>query len=291
MTQDAPPVAGSTGARPARGSDALAGLALAVTLLSVVPLRGVRRTDRAAAGWAMTFAPLVGLGIGLTCDASMFLCRVLLDPVTGSLIPAVVGLGTLALLTRGLHLDGLADVADGLGAGPDRERSLAAMRDSSVGAFGVAAVVFVLLGQVTTLAQAVMLHHGTVSLLLAVVTGRTAAMLACVEGLRGARSSGLGATVAGTVPRARAAIALVSVLAVAVVAGRIDYDGGRLLESVRAVAAVLVGLGAALLLRRRAARRFGGITGDVLGAMIEVAALAVLVVMSTRVPHVLVKYY
>jgi len=280
----------SDATRTPPGSDAVAGLWLAVTLLTVVRLRGTVRTDRAVAGWAMTWAPLVGIGLGLACDALMFLTRVTLDPSEASLIPAIVGLGALAVLTRGLHLDGLADAADGLGAGPDRDRALAAMHDSSVGAFGVVTVVFVLLTQVTTLAQAISLHHGTVSLLLAAVTGRTAAMLACVQGLPAARSSGLGASVAGTVPRVRAALAVLAVLGVAVVAGKLDYDGGRLLESLRAVVAVLVGLAAAWLVRERAVRRFGGITGDVLGAMVEVAALAVLVVMSTRVPHVLVNY-
>ena len=274
--------------RAHQDSDTLAGFRLAVTLLTVVRLRGTVRTDRAVAGWAMTWAPLVGIGLGLTCDALMFLTRITLDPREGSLIPAIVGLGTLAVLTRGLHLDGLADVADGLGAGPDRARALAAMRDSSVGAFGVVTVVFVLLTQITTLSQTISLHHGTVSLLLAVVTGRAAAMLGCVDGLPAARTTGLGASVVGTVPRVRAALTVLGVLVVAVVAGKLDYDGGRLLESARAVVAVLVGLAAALLVRERAVRRFGGITGDVLGAMVEVAALAVLVVMATRVPHVLV---
>lgn len=269
----------------------MAGLHLAVTLLSIVRLRGEVRTDRSSAGWAMTFAPLVGLGLGLACGLLMFLCRVLLDPVEGSLIPAVVGLGALAVLTRGLHLGGLANTADWLGTGQDRGRALAATGGGSVGAIGLVTVVFVLLAQVSTLAQAVLLHHGTVSLLLAVVTGRAAAMLACTDGLPGERTSGPGATTAGTVPRIRAAAVVLAVVVGAVIAGKVDYDGGRLLESIRAVAAVLVGLGAAMLLRQLAVRRFGGVTGDVLGAMVEVAALAVLVVMSTRVPHALVEYY
>lgn len=273
-----------------RFADVLGGLRLAVTLLSVVRVKGTVRTDRGVAGWAMALAPLIGLGLGLASALAMYASRNLLDPLYNSFVPALVGLSALALLTRGLHLDGLADYADGLGAGPDRVRALAAMRDSGVGAFGVATLFFVLLTEVVTLAQAVALHHGTVSLVLSAVTGRAAATLACTAGVPAAREGGLGATVAGSVPRRRAALVVLAVLALAVVAGRLDFDGGAFTESARAVVAVLVGLVVGALVLRRGVRRFGGITGDVLGAVVELTSLAVLIAMSTRAPSALLPW-
>jgi adenosylcobinamide-GDP ribazoletransferase len=240
----------------------LSGLRLAISLLSVVPVR--RRDDGpeplSAAGRAMLWAPLVGLLLGAIAAGVMAL-----GTLSGqrSLLAATLGVATLAALTRGLHLDGLADTADGLGTRLPPDEALAVMRRGDTGPFGVVSVVLVLLVQVSAAAQA-----GPLALMLATVVGRVAMTWSCRRGVPAARPDGLGALVAGSVsPFHAAALALITLLA-AVSVG----PAGAL--------AVLAGLASAEILLRRCVRRFGGVTGDVLGAVGEVATAVSLVILA-----------
>ena len=209
--------------------------------------------------------------------------RHLLGNDSALLIP-ILSLGTVVVLTGAMHLDGLADLGDALGSRRRGAAALEVMRDSRIGAFGAIALVLVLLGQIGSLSLAIVRHHGTVSLLTALLAGRLAMVLACRRGMTPARTDGLGVGVIGTVSRLRAAVTTVCVFAAVGIAGKLDYDGGRFKESAHAMFALLCGLVAAELLRRLAARRIGGVTGDVLGAGAEVAVLVTLAVMSMRAP-------
>jgi adenosylcobinamide-GDP ribazoletransferase len=217
----------------------------------------------------MLWAPAVGLLIGIVAGS------VAAVAASGGLSPpscAVLALAASALLTRGLHLDGLADTADGLGSGRDRERALAVMRASDIGPFGVATLVIVLLLQAAVLAE--LLSSGQAAaagLALAGAAGRLAACWASVRPVPAARVDGLGALVASSVP-VPAAAALT--LALLVLAGAVTG-----LRGVLAVTAALVVAG---LLARRCTHRFGGVTGDVLGALVEVAQTVTLVVLAAR---------
>ncbi len=244
------------------------GLRLALTTFTVLPLRA-GRVDRAAARVAMVLAPFVGALLGAVLGGvALGLQAVHVPgPVLGG---AVVALG--ALLTRGLHLDGLADTVDGLGSYAGRDRALDIMRRPEVGPFGVVALVLVLLtqaGAVGVLATrpAVPLLAGLAT---ALATGRLAATAACVRGVPAARPDGLGALVAGTVHGVGVAVAMLCVVALSLAAG-----------PVRGPVAVVAGLGVALALLWHARRRLGGITGDVLGALVEVAQTMALVVLAS----------
>ncbi|WP_322762917.1 adenosylcobinamide-GDP ribazoletransferase [Frankia sp. Cr2] len=254
------------------------------SLLSILPVRGLVALDRRTIGRAMAIAPLVGLTLGVITALTVTILRIFItqpgQPVE-TLLPAAVGIATLAGLTRGLHLDGLADVADGFGAGQDR--ALAAMRDSRLGAFGVLALVFAVLVQVGALSLTISEHRGTVSIVVAAMTGRLAATLACVHA-PAAHPTGLGALVARTVAPWQAACSGAAVVAVAALAGRFDVDGGDAGGALRAVTAVAVGTVAGWLLRRFLVRYLGGITGDVLGALVEVTATVTLVFMTLNIP-------
>ncbi|KPI12556.1 Cobalamin synthase, partial [Actinobacteria bacterium OK074] len=126
------------------------GLRFAFGTLTVVPVR-VTRWDREAARGGMLWAPLVGVAVG----AAAALCGVVLLALgAGAPLAAVCSVAVPAALTRGLHLDGLADTADGLGSGKPAEDALQIMKRSDIGPFGVVTLVFVLLGQVAALAQA-----------------------------------------------------------------------------------------------------------------------------------------
>ncbi|MFC4532282.1 adenosylcobinamide-GDP ribazoletransferase [Sphaerisporangium dianthi] len=239
-----------------------AGLRLAAGTFTVWPA-GLPRTDRVTAGWAMALAPLIGLGLGLAAAAIMAGAILVVSP----LLAAALGLGSLAVLTRGLHLDGLADLADGLGSGRPADQALDIMKRSDIGPFGVVTLVFTLLTQAAAAAEA-----GPAALVLACVTGRLAVTWACVAGVPAARPGGLGAMVAGTVRQSTAITATAAAAAGALVLGLL---AGRPLIYPLAVAA---GLGAAWAMRAHATRRLGGITGDVLGALVEIAATAALIV-------------
>jgi adenosylcobinamide-GDP ribazoletransferase len=106
----------------------------------------------------------------------------------------------LAVLTRGLHLDGLADLADGLGSYRSPEQARAVMKAPDVGALGLAAVVLVLLVQVAALSACLSAGRGGTALLVALLTARVAVAAACRAGVPAAAPTGLGALVAGTVP-------------------------------------------------------------------------------------------
>lgn len=259
---------------PADGSvlrDAVDGLRMAVGTLTVVPVR-VPRVDRGVAAWAMALAPLVGVPLGLAAAV------VLLAAGAAGLSPylaATLAVGLLALLTRGLHLDGLADFADGLGSGRPAGEALEIMRRSDIGPFGVLTLVLVLLVQVLALGglTAVSPVAGAVGAVVAVAAGRLAITWACTPLVPSARRDGLGAFVAGTVPFWAAGAAFAGTAGVAL--GGLLYGGGFALGCVLGVVAGLI---AAAVLLQRAVRRLGGITGDVLGAVAEAAAATALVV-------------
>ena len=247
----------------------LDGPRLAVTLLTVFPVRHMVSPDRKTAGAAMLWAPAVGAVLGVVGAAVLRGGRWLDGPLAG----AALAVGALAALTRGLHLDGLADLADGLGSGRDENGALEVMRKSDIGPFGVVTLVLTLVIQVAALS------HGAdqeAALIAAVITGRLAITWACRTGVPAARGGGLGAMVAGTVPT-RAVAAITS----AVIAAGAGLAAAGLVRPVVPAGAV-AGLVAAWLLRGHAIRRLGGITGDVLGAVAETATTVCLVVATAR---------
>jgi adenosylcobinamide-GDP ribazoletransferase len=260
-------------------------LRLALGTLTTIRVPAPRRVDRAVAGRAMLLAPLVGAALGLCAAVALDLTRIAAGgrnpSATIDLLGALLALATLAWLTRGLHLDGLADTADGLGVKGEgdggRERRLEVMRQPDVGAFGVVTLVLVLGIQAVALTACVLEGFGTASVIVAVTVGRLAASWACTASFPSARPEGLGATVAGSVPRAGAALVTVAVLVGAVLLGRLD-DDASLSAEVTLVVAALVGLLAGVGVTRRCVRRFGGITGDVLGAVVEISTTVVLLV-------------
>ena len=253
------------------------GLRLALTTLTVAPVRGPASLDRRTAGRAMLLAPAVGALLAVVLvPVALGVDRL---PSGPPLLPAALAVALLALLTRGLHLDGLADLADGLGSYRSPEQARAIMKAPDVGALGLAAVVLVLLVQVAALSACLSAGRGGSALLVALVTARVAVAAACRAGVPAASPTGLGALVAGTVPRwAPALLALVTALAgVLALVLEQGATGPRLAQPVLAVAA---GLATAALLQRHAVRRIGGITGDVLGALVEVTTAVVLVVLA-----------
>ncbi|MGI9196566.1 MAG: adenosylcobinamide-GDP ribazoletransferase [Candidatus Nanopelagicales bacterium] len=249
---------------------------LAIGTFTIFPAGMPARVDRASARGAMLLAPLLGLLLGAIAAAIMWAVRTVAGAAYGDLLAATLAVGALAYMTRALHLDGLADSADALGSGRRGPAALEIARRGDIGPFGVATLVIVLLVDVAALAMSASAHHGTVAVVLAVATGRLAATWACVRGIPAARPEGLGALVAGTVPLLAALAWTVALAGIALGLAYAD-DDSTMREILAAPLSILVGLGVALLLVRRSVSRMGGITGDTLGATIEVGTCATLV--------------
>ncbi|MER7444113.1 adenosylcobinamide-GDP ribazoletransferase [Micromonospora avicenniae] len=242
----------------------VAGARLALTTFTTLPVRA-GRIDRAVAGAAMALAPAVGALLGALLAGALLLLATVAPP----LVAAGVTVGAAALLTRGLHLDGLADTVDALGSYRRGPAALEIMKKPDVGPFGVVALVVVLLLQAATLAE--LAGRSWPACLAAVVAataaGRLGVTLACRRGVPAARPDGLGALVAGTVGPPALALGVVAVALVAVAAVPDRPWQGPL--------AVGVALAVAVALLAHVVRRLGGITGDVLGATVEVVTTLV----------------
>ena len=236
----------------------------------VIPVRPPDRIDRAVAGRAMVLAPAtalpaaaVWLGLGLLAQNGW------LTP----LLAAGLAVTTTALLSRGTHLDGLADLADGLSSGPSRSRALEVMKRGDIGPAGAAALVLALVLQAAALAAVLGTSTGTALAVTALLASRLAPAVACRRGVPSARPAGLGAAVAGTVSWGDLVASVLGVLLVGAaalwLAGEPPYAAGFVLGA---------GVVAAWLVTWHAVRRLGGVTGDVIGAAIEVALVTSAVV-------------
>jgi len=257
----------------------------ALSLFTVIPVGTSGALAEGEAARAVLWMPGVGLLLGLLGGGLLAGVGALGgaggDPGPRRLLGAALAVALLALLTGGLHLDGLADTADGLGSRRPAAAALDIMHRSDVGPMGVAALVLVLLIQVTALAAMPDSAAAGLALVLAAVTGRVSVVLATAS--PSARPGGFGALVAGQTT-ARGRMLSVVLLACAIVAAGIPAaiavhgtgaSGWELV--VRGLVAAAAGLAAGSFAQRMAVRRLGGVTGDVMGAVLEISTAAVLV--------------
>lgn len=248
---------------------------LAVGTLTAVPVRPPVTVDRRRAGTAMLLAPLAVLPLGAAVTVLALAGHWLHLP---ALVTALLALGAAIAGNRAFHLDGLSDTVDGLAASYDRERSLAVMKSGTAGPAGVVAVVLAIGLQAAGLAAVLVLPqwwHAAILAGVSVCASRGALAVCCARGVRPARADGLGRAFTQTVPPLAAVVTWVlvgAVLAVAAWWAGLAWWRGALAAALAAVAAVAV--------VARAVRRFGGVTGDVFGAGIELALAALLVALS-----------
>ena len=235
---------------------------LAVGTLTVIPVGRIGEIDRNRAGRAMSLASVAVIPLAAMTGAVGWLGWLAGLP---SLLVGLIMVGTLAAGTRALHLDGLADTVDGLGSGGPAERALAIMRRGDIGPMGVVALILVLGIQSVALAAVVDGPRGAVAAGLVVCCSRAALAVACRRGVPAARKDGLGVTVAASV--SVLAAAAIWLAATAVLIGAAALLGCWWLG----IIAGAVSLGAVMILVNLAVNRLGGITGDVLGAAVEIA--------------------
>ena len=235
----------------------MSGLGVALRYLTLVPLPG-RHAGPGALGRAVVWFPVVGLLLGAGLVAVDALARVMFP----ALLAALLVVGAWKVATGGLHLDGLADCADGL-AGRDPAHRLAIMRDSGIGAFGASALVLVLAVDAVALSGIGDPSRWRVLLVVPALARAAPALLGRL--LPPARPDGLGAAFRAGLRGARVATAVTIALVVAVAA----LAGFGLVV-------VCSGWIVALLVGRVMSGRLGGVTGDVHGAAVEMAEMSAL---------------
>jgi adenosylcobinamide-GDP ribazoletransferase len=222
-----------------------------------------RRRDRSAGdiGEGASFFPLVGFLLG----GILVLLNSFVKPFVPGVLLSVALVALLTWLSRGLHLDGLADTFDGLGAGGERERVLKIMNDSHIGVFGVLAVVLLLLFKVR--AVELMDAERWRALLIAPVLGRWAMVLL---GYRSkAAKEGLGSTLIAHMRGKHLIVATLTTLVLAVVF--LEITG----------IAIMIGIAVfTIACKTYFHRRLGGVTGDIFGAVGELSETSAMVILA-----------
>ena len=234
-----------------------------MAFLTVIPVATAGGASGERLGRA--YFPAVGALLGLLAGAVFVLAAAATTP----LLAAVAAVATLAVLTGALHLDGLADAADGLFGGGDLSRRLEVMRDSRVGSFGLVAVVLALVGDVAALAAMTPVR----ALMALVIAGAVSrwALLVMIAAVPYVRQAGLGVAAGGAHRR----FDLVLDSAITIVPCLLDWR--------RALASLLVVLLIVAVVGAIARWRIGGATGDVYGATTELSQLGALVAFAAHV--------
>ena len=238
------------------------GLRAAFGLLTVLPVG--TGTGEPPARRARVFFPVVGLVTGMV---GAVVYAAVVAAFGGHLLAAILAIGGMVVLTGAMHVDGLADSADGLFGGGTREARLAILADPRLGTFGTVSIVLVLAGEAAAL-SALNPAQAAVALVLAGVVSRSA-LLALLGTLPYVRTAGLGHAMAGPPGWVEWAVAAL------LVAALLPWDSPRGLLAVVLVAVAVWGLA------RLALTRLGGLTGDVLGAAAELSQLATLLAFAT----------
>ncbi len=229
---------------------------LAVSLLTRIPVAALDDVQAKDSGYSALFYPLVGLIIGVLLYFPVFFF-----PNASPLLLAAIMITGWAVITGGLHLDGLADSADAwLGGGDDKEKTHRIMKDPLVGAAGVVAIVCVLLLKFSALTA--LLKVGSNGLIiLAPVIGRSMILL-LFRTSQYVSNQGMAHDVVNYLPR----MASMWGIGVCVLAGVIFSFWGMLCV-----------LGGFWLLRRLMLKRLGGCTGDTVGATVEISEMLFLI--------------
>lgn len=231
-------------------------LRAALSLLTRLPLPAPAAFPKPPAVWAWPLAGLVVGGMAALCGMAALALG--LPPALAAVAVLAVG----CLTTGALHEDGLADTADGLWGGWDKDRRLAIMKDSHIGSYGVMALLLVTLARWS--AAAALLAAGDWRALIAAATLSRTPMGVLMATLPNARGAGLSQSVG----RPTAMQVGLSILLAAGLA--LGLTGSAALVLLPMVGVVT------LVLARIAMAKIGGQTGDILGASQQLAELAAL---------------
>jgi adenosylcobinamide-GDP ribazoletransferase len=237
----------------------------ALSFLTILPVDQASLPEEKGLARSMTFFPLVGLLIGLLLTVAFLILSFLFSK---SLVLWLT-LGCLALLTRGLHLDGFADTIDGFAAGGTKEKILEVMRDSRIGAFGVVGLIFLIGAKYLALDQITGPSIPN-SLILMTVMGRNSMVWVCFRSPYARTGEGLAKPFAENLTSREMILSSASAIAM-----------GLVIWGLKGVL-VFIGIGLfSLLFRLFFLRKLKGITGDILGAANELSEVLCLLLLIT----------
>jgi adenosylcobinamide-GDP ribazoletransferase len=240
------------------------GLITAIRTLTIIPLPG-RQHEKFS--HSLIWFPVIGLILGLILYGTgwLWIERLSLDWPGGG---AVIVLILQVVLTRGLHLDGLADWADALGGKPDKASRLTVMKDPRVGAFGVIALVAVLLAKWVAIDR--MFSSGSFLWIVFIMVISRDMMVVLMTTLPYARTgAGMASPFVKDIPHGHRLLAHTVCFFICLFAGPVGlffWGSGWIITS---------------LLRVSYRHGFGGITGDLLGATNEIVEMILLVIGAT----------
>jgi adenosylcobinamide-GDP ribazoletransferase len=235
----------------------------AISFLTILPVGHPSLSEEKQLARAMAYFPLVGLMIGLILALGYYLLSFFLPRA----LVLWISIGLLALLTRGLHLDGFADTMDGLGSGGPKEKILEVMRDSRIGAFGVMGLILLIGAKYLALDQIPNLSIPFTLILMAVI-GRNAMVLVCYRSPYARSEGGLAKPFAENLSAREVLIS-----------SALTFGIAFLLIGVKGIA-ISLGIGLfSLGYRYFFIKKLGGVTGDVLGAANELAELLCLLLL------------
>lgn len=245
-------------------------LSVAFSLFTVIPMPAAE-LDRALAARAILAFPWVGLTVGTGAGLAYGL---VVAAGAGPLLAAASALGVLALATGAMHLDGLADTADGLASRKGADQTIAIMKRSDIGPAGVASIVLVLLVDAAALtsprlAQAGVLA-GPAAVAVGAMIGRLSALAGTTSAYAPAHAGGFAALFAGVTRRAALTVDAVACLGITCLVG---WAASGLRGLVTFAGAALASWLVGEWWRRRLARRLGGLTGDTWGSLVEIGQL------------------
>ncbi|MEQ8155402.1 MAG: adenosylcobinamide-GDP ribazoletransferase [Clostridiaceae bacterium] len=213
------------------------------------------------------FFPVTGLIIG-AFDAAVYYSSGLI--FSGS-SPVFLVVAAHAAITGGIHMDGLSDTADGIFSGRTKDRILEIMKDSRVGTFGALALIFLVLGKFTALSS---VNKGQIisSLILAPVVARTLMTFMMYKRKYARDKEGMGDLFIGVLDRRNFLGAVIIGTVLVLIIGR---EKGLLVLGCCLIFT--------LLFRRYIEKQIGGITGDILGATVELDELLVYLIYAAMV--------
>jgi len=243
----------------------LQGFLVAVAFLTVIPIRFAPMPSHAAIARSRFWYPVVALLLGAILGGAAALAALLGSPPVAAFLVLLLWVG----LTGALHLDGFCDLCDGLFGGHTPEQRLAILKDPHLGTFGLAGGVLLLLGKFAALQQALGQPGHPAWLVAAAVAWSRCLALCLAAGARYPRNDGTGKILIEATGWTEAATLALLMLVLLMATAPSPWTGLG--------AAALVGL-LAMALRWACVRRLGGVTGDCLGAEIESAETAFLLI-------------
>jgi adenosylcobinamide-GDP ribazoletransferase len=235
----------------------------ALSFLTILPVGQLPLPEEKGLARSMAFFPWVGLLIGLLLAIAYFLLSLLFSK---SLVLWLT-LGCLALLTRGLHLDGFADTIDGFASGGPKEKILQVMRDSRIGAFGAVGLILLIGAKYLALDEIAGLSIPR-SLILMTVMGRNSMVWVCYRSPYARSGEGLAKPFAENLTAREMILSSASALGI-----------GLLLWGLEG-ALVFLGIGLfSFTFRLFFLKKLKGLTGDILGAANELSELLCLILL------------